>query len=277
MARNKVDKSKRWDKVDKRLNKVDKRLSRTDIQKRESKAKEREIPQLKDLSLAINQRLLDLGKNQEWLVKETGISKATVSAYYNAESMPNGANLIKLAEALQTTPDYLLGFTVTPTVDNEIRFICEKTGLSEKAINNILNALPIPTSSDADEAIGAHMDALNMLLEDIQFYQLLLSIRLLYISAENMKAFEIENQAFGIPGNILINFLDIIHGNSPTINPTEYYNFACIQLEKDFIDIVKSNIDGHLDSISDIEKQLSDRKNSFMEQSEKLRKKFEEE
>jgi len=244
----------------------------------EDNKKERaEINYYKPFPKRLRELLDRKGETQGKLADYLGVKRQTIGYWKDGVTSPDVNGIIGMADYYNVSTDFLLGRSEVETLDIDIQAIHEKTGLSEKAINNILNALPIPTSSDGDEAIGAHMDALNMLLEDIQFYQLLLSIRLLYISAENMKAFEIENQAFGIPGNILINFLDIIHGNSPTINPTEYYNFACIQLEKDFIDIVKSNIDGHLDSISDIEKQLSDRKNSFMEQSEKLRKKFEEE
>lgn len=118
----------------KRRNNVNKYLDSKDLLKRGKSAQKRGIPELYRLSVAINQRLIDLKKNQEWLVDETEIGKATISAYYNAESLPNGANLLKLAKVLQTTPDYLLGFTDTPTTDIEIKAICDYTGLSEEAI-----------------------------------------------------------------------------------------------------------------------------------------------
>jgi transcriptional regulator with XRE-family HTH domain len=113
---------------------IDKKLTKSDMLKRKDNAKKRGIPELESLALAINQRLVEMEKNQEWLAAETEIGKATISAYYNAESLPNGINLLKLAKALQTTPDYLLGFTNTPTTNVEVRAINELTGLSEGAI-----------------------------------------------------------------------------------------------------------------------------------------------
>jgi transcriptional regulator with XRE-family HTH domain len=61
----------------------------------------------------ITQRRTLLGYSQEELADMVGTSQKMISLYEKG-SVPNGLKLRSLAEALQTTTDYLLGMTDNP-------------------------------------------------------------------------------------------------------------------------------------------------------------------
>ena len=49
------------------------------------------------------------GISQKQLAKISGLTESTISHYVRGERIPGGVNLIKIAKALDTTTDYLLG------------------------------------------------------------------------------------------------------------------------------------------------------------------------
>lgn len=71
----------------------------------------------------------------------------------------------KLAEHYGVSSDFLLGLSDTPSVKEDIQVVCKTTGLTENAIEAI------------KKAGGWGMDVLNCLLEDSDFFHLLLDIR----------------------------------------------------------------------------------------------------
>ncbi len=71
------------------------------------------------------------------LASKLGVSRQAVSNYCLGTSEPSVEKLIKISKIFNVSTDYLLGITDTPTVDIKLRQICNYTGLSEEAINNI--------------------------------------------------------------------------------------------------------------------------------------------
>lgn len=63
--------------------------------------------------MEITKRLLELigekSLSQKDLSMITGLTESTISRYVSGERIPRGANLVKLAKALDTTVDDLLG------------------------------------------------------------------------------------------------------------------------------------------------------------------------
>lgn len=55
-----------------------------------------------------------LGLTGKWLAHELGVSESTVSQYENSKREPDNATLIKIADVLGVTLDYLLGRTDAP-------------------------------------------------------------------------------------------------------------------------------------------------------------------
>lgn len=90
------------------------------------------------LHLSIGERLGDLisqrGINIQKLSEDTGVPKATISEIINNKDKNFGyRTMIKIAQYLNVSSDYLFGLSDVPTNDKDLKFVCEYTGLSEKA------------------------------------------------------------------------------------------------------------------------------------------------
>lgn len=77
------------------------------------------------------------GMTREQVAKKIGCDTSSITKYYNGERNPKTDIVIKLAKLFNTTTDYLLGLTDVQTMYNDLRFVCEYTGLSEKAIEKL--------------------------------------------------------------------------------------------------------------------------------------------
>ena len=58
----------------------------------------------------ITERLSDLGLSQRDLAKKCGLTEVTISRYINGTRTPNMMGLLRLSQAMNTTPNYLCGF-----------------------------------------------------------------------------------------------------------------------------------------------------------------------
>lgn len=79
-------------------------------------------------------------KLSKTLENDFGITmqRQTISQYMNGQSKPDTERLTYLCKALNVSADWLLGLTDVPTLDKDIQFICEKTGMSQKTIENLV-------------------------------------------------------------------------------------------------------------------------------------------
>ncbi len=80
------------------------------------------------------------GHTQDDLAELLDQKRQVVSYYENGTRMPNIEQIMTIAKEYNTTTDYLLGLTDVATTDKDILFVCEVTGLTEKAVH-ILNYL----------------------------------------------------------------------------------------------------------------------------------------
>ena len=65
----------------------------------------------------ILRRLMDeKGINQRWLADHAGVKEPTISRTLSGNSIPGSDLLLKIADALNVSCDYLLGRTADPTV-----------------------------------------------------------------------------------------------------------------------------------------------------------------
>lgn len=67
----------------------------------------------------IAESLKTIGLTQRELAKKIGVTEVSVSKYINNKRTPNGNIIAKMATALHTTSDYLLGTEKTETFDAE--------------------------------------------------------------------------------------------------------------------------------------------------------------
>jgi len=68
---------------------------------------------MESLADRIELLLNNLNMSQKDLAQATGITESSVSHYAKGDRIPRGSNLTKIAEALKTSPDFLLGFNAT--------------------------------------------------------------------------------------------------------------------------------------------------------------------
>lgn len=77
------------------------------------------------------------GLTQKQVADALGVSKQTITAYEAGTREPDLLKLVKLSEALDTTPDELLETNKAPTPQ------VEEQGPTEEQLNQILIALPV--------------------------------------------------------------------------------------------------------------------------------------
>lgn len=176
--------------------------------------------------------------------------------------MPNGVNLILLSNTLNTTPDYLLGFSDSASRNIDVKIVHEMTGLSDKSIENL--NLKQHIHDDNKISFTPISETLNMLLERADFMQLLNSIRLNLIEAENKEYQLIEQKKLGKYGSWynISELENLIKAKSLTLDPIQYFMYSNNQIKEKFISIVKNIIDTHISSI-DVEKAVIDRQNKW--------------
>ena len=78
---------------------------------------------------------INLGLTQQELGDKIGVKKASICGYEKNIKKPKYINLIKLAEALQTTPNHLMGMEQTVTISEDTQEY--KIAISKKDIEII--------------------------------------------------------------------------------------------------------------------------------------------
>ena len=76
-----------------------------------------------------------------------GLSRQTVGFYCNGERIPDALGLKRIAEKCNVSADWLLGLSETRSTDIDIQRICDKTGISEHIVADILGS----TEREIDE------------------------------------------------------------------------------------------------------------------------------
>lgn len=89
------------------------------------------------LATRLNKALVVKDKSQEEFCKKIGVSEGALSNYRNGKRLPDTYVLVKIADALETTVDYLLGFTDLKSPNDDYRVVHQLTGLSDKSIENL--------------------------------------------------------------------------------------------------------------------------------------------
>ena len=104
-------------------------------------------------------------QRKEWtksaLAEQIGVKIQTVSQWANGISLPNAAQIIALANTLDSSTDWLLGLSEIRTTNPDIQNACIVTGLSEKSIT-VLHTMfsEYVTLSEKMEAMGIPREAI---------------------------------------------------------------------------------------------------------------------
>lgn len=76
-------------------------------------------------------------KSQDEVSKGIGISRGALSYYESGDRKPDINTLYALAKYYGVSTDYLLGLSDTPSLSPEIKGICDKFGISDKALEHL--------------------------------------------------------------------------------------------------------------------------------------------
>ena len=99
----------------------------------------------------LGSRISDLlqknGLTQRELAKQVGVTEVSISRYVNGERTPKGPNVVNIANALNTTVEYLMGHE-TKEIDPELEYYrCQRAiarnakNWSQKQKADLVNAL----------------------------------------------------------------------------------------------------------------------------------------
>lgn len=98
----------------------------------------------------LRELIKDNNTTQEELTAVLNVkTRQSVTGYIDGSTLPTIDKVVALADYFNVSADYLLGRTDPKTADPDLRFVCEYTGLSEKAINKLKTwgAIPYALSS----------------------------------------------------------------------------------------------------------------------------------
>ena len=93
----------------------------------------------KKIGYRITAALAAENKKQLDLAKHLNIQPNTISYFCSGTRTPNTLQIIEIAKFLNVSSDYLLGLSDAPTQNTELKAVCEYTGLSQKALEKVLD------------------------------------------------------------------------------------------------------------------------------------------
>lgn len=89
---------------------------------------------MKTIGQRLNAALAEKDVKQKELAKYLAVTDNTVSYWCSGKRTPNTEQIIKISNRLDVSTDYLLGLSEPKTRDDDLKFVCEYTGLSEDAV-----------------------------------------------------------------------------------------------------------------------------------------------
>ena len=96
------------------------------------------------------------------------ISRQTVGFYCNGDRIPDALTLKQIAEKCHVSTDWLLGLSTARSPDVNVKWMCEKTGLSERSIESLVSQNKVKDSSG-----NRYIEIINNILQNYRFYSLL--------------------------------------------------------------------------------------------------------
>ena len=106
--------------------------------------------------------------SQREIAKAVGIGAGTYAMYETGERVPSLESVIALADYHNVTVDFILGRTFANSFNSDMRGVCDYTGLSESAVNRILEIRKktSPEVKGDDKTDKALMEILSKFLQD---------------------------------------------------------------------------------------------------------------
>lgn len=100
----------------------------------ESKKSDKEI----SFKARFKQIVGDTTRHEE-IADKVNASRQNVGNWLNGKSMPSASALVEIARAYNVSVDWLLCVSDTRTIDKDVKFVQDCTGLSEKSVISLIN------------------------------------------------------------------------------------------------------------------------------------------
>ena len=152
---------------------------------------------------ALNCRIRELLDSRETrtedFAKAVGISSSAVRMWYTGYARPDIEKIPAICRFFDVSADYLLGLSTVSSVDVEIRDICEKIGLSDAAVLNLLHLKDCSSRKNGRISMLTAMEQLwfaNTFLEDLDSFAKLADTANQYVSIRN-ESEALEGEGYG--------------------------------------------------------------------------------
>lgn len=189
--------------------------------------------------------------SQEEICAKLGVTQQTLSRYEKGQRQASLDFVVKASKYFNVSADYLLGLTNVKSTENNIKKICEFTGLTEDSLNIILNIKSCPeylTDKDRKKFINqTPIDTFNAIIEAINYIpntlimlNCIVNFKYSFKGEEefekkDMTIYEVFEQAFPDAEKFL-------HNKVAIFTNEEYAQYLINQLKNDFEKIVDSVI-----------------------------------
>ena len=118
----------------------------------------------KEIGIRINTLLAVRNKKQKELAAYLRIQDNTVSYFVSGRRIPNTEQIVKIADYFDVSTDYLLGRSGAKTRDDDLKTVCEYTGLTEEAATALRRQTSeIPPDKAGDEFPEAELQSIDAL------------------------------------------------------------------------------------------------------------------
>ena len=131
----------------------------------------------------INTLLAERNVKQKELAEMIGVTDNTISYFCSGKRIPNTQQIKCIADYFDVSADYLLGISNDTTKNEDVKAICDYTGLSEKAVNK-LNKFNEATQGGFFHSVTHNLNLMNEFIES----EILFNV-LAYIDDYNYYAF----------------------------------------------------------------------------------------
>lgn len=155
---------------------------------------------------SIFRKLVGVSTQQE-IADKIGTSRQNVGKWLSGTTSPDIAALGKIANAYNVSTDYLLGLNPNTTTDMKLKAVCKYTGLSEKAINNIVKLYGFHIEDKENSETMTLFDFVNIFLSDYETLRGVSAATAKYVNKLNVIIKEIaENEK--LPDELIIKNAD---------------------------------------------------------------------
>lgn len=106
------------------------------------------------------------GVTQQQLAEQLHMTRQAVSLYLTGQALPAIDKLLTITDYFDVSADYLIGKTDVRTQDTDVKMICDYTGLSEKAVQNLNDFVYYSTDTANTELYKTMLQFMEYLLSE---------------------------------------------------------------------------------------------------------------